>query len=214
MKLLPVVVLASVLWTCQSGQQSDGSDAPPVLLTYFSTLAPADTLYFQLGSDPLADAREIPVPLLYETLDSVLFHQMGYMQDTAAMQFQARSIFPLDAEHDAALLALQEGWYDFQYLLLFDKPTGQFTGVAPVCEFYGGDGGQIRSESWLFFKEPPRLLTRYSERWLQMGTPQDPDEVRENFAETARLWEWTDGAWREVPVQDSSRWVKDFPVAW
>lgn len=211
--LCPVLLLLSLMG-CQSGQGESDHNAPPALLGYFTSMMPADTLHFFLDSDPLTEVREVPTPILYEALDSALFYQMGYLQDSAATQAQARGLFPLDAEHDAALLSLQEGWYAFQYLLIFDKTTNQFTHVTPVCEFYGGDGGQIRSESWLFFEDPPKLLSRYSERWLQMGTEDDPDEVLEKFHESVRLQEWLGLEWRKTPVVDSSRWIADFPVAW
>lgn len=196
---------------CQSGEQS--SEAP-ASLGYFTAMTPGDTLNFFLDSAPMPAVQEVPVAVLYSDFDSVLFFQMGYMQDTAAMKALAHGLFPLDAEHDAALLELQEGWFAFKYLLLFDKAANRYTQVTPVCEFYGGDGGQIRSESWLFLGYPPQLLTRFSERYLRMGTPEDPDEVQELFHETVQLKEWRGMDWQEAPVQDSIQWINDFPVKW
>lgn len=199
---------------CQPGDQGEDTSKASALLGYFTNFTPADTVHFLLDSAPMTAVQEVPVQALYSALDSVLFFQMGYMQDTAAMKALAHSRFPLDADHDAALLELREGWFAFKYLLIFNKSTGQFTRVTPVCEFYGGDGGQIRSESWLFFKEPSQVLTRFSERWLQMGTEEDPDNVQEKFHETMRLQEWAGMEWQEVSVSDSSLWVKNFPVQW
>lgn len=210
---LPLLAFLAIA-SCRTGEWHSETSETSALLAYFTPMTPADTLNLSLGNVPIPTEQEVPVPVLYGALDSALFYQMGYMQDTAAMKALAHVLFPLDAEHDAALLELQEGWFAFKYLLLFDKRANQFTHVTPVCEFYGGDGGQIRSESWLFFEDPPRLLTRFSERWLQMGTEGDPDDIQEKFHETAYLQEWLGVEWREVPVLDSSQWLRNLPVEW
>jgi len=202
-------------WGCHSGNSNIPVSIPPALLSYFTPVSPSDTLHFFFENDPSpSNAKEIPLPILYEALDSTLHREIGYDSEGTEITAWAHNLFPIDEHYDAALLEIQEFWYEFKYLLLFSKASNQFTGIIPVNEFYGGDGGQIRSESWLFFENTPKLLTRFSEHYLDMSAVGAGGDPKDLYAESVRLQEWQGSDFIDVPVRDSSRWIKDFVVKW
>lgn len=210
-----VLFLFSAGWSCHSGNRNSSPPHPLALLSYFTSISSSDTIHFSFGNDSLSpEAQKIPLSVLYEALDTVLHSEIGYAPEGTEITALGHYLFPVDEYYDAALLEIQESWYEFKYLLLFSKTSNQFTDIIRVNEFYGGDGGQIRSESWLFFETAPKLLTRFSEHYLDMseiGTGGDPTDL---YTESVRLQEWQNDYFVEVPVRDSSRWVKDFVVEW
>jgi hypothetical protein len=113
-----------------------------------------DTLHFFLTETPAG----VPLSdtLLRTILDSAQFESLHY--GTGEARFWALGQFPLTAGLSAGIVQTTEFWFGKQSLLVFDPRQPRCLAVVELAHFYGGDGGQTASESWLFRSHTPLQL--------------------------------------------------------
>lgn len=185
------------------------------LLPYFPDLGPGDTL-FVANDQSILYGDTIPNELLWAELDSVLLAQIAYGPDLGSLVAVARGYWPEDSLHRACLMQVEQYWWKFQYALIFDLDKDAFSGVQPLSEFYGGDGGQIATVSWVFDRDGDGdrdIVTRSSEHFLEMLN-MDEGEVKEHTTEEVYLWDWNGSGFEPVSKVDSAALVRAFPVEW
>ena len=184
--------------------------APTSLTSYLASfpIRPdwPETLHFFLADSlvgtPLSDT------LLKAVLDSAQFESLHF--GTGEARFSALGQFPLEEGFSAGVVQTEEFWFGKQSLLVFDIEKQKCLSVVELSHFYGGDGGQTASESWLFRgKSPLRLFVKTAEHGLT--PPNDPaDDLVEYLRESGQLFLWEAKQFRPVPNPDSLLFLEQF----
>ena len=202
-------LLLTVLTACSTTTNKEG---PAGLLKYFKEIPLSDTLRFEVSDNGAASSGDtIPTSFFFSQLETRLMNDIQYLDNSGEVQVFGLNRFPLDENTEAYLVDLRQHWYQHQSLFLFDKTAGAFTKRITVADFYGGDGGQILTGSWLFDydKDGSKDLVRQEiEHWLVMGG----EEPRDTTVEHAALLLWKKGQFVASPVQDPAALVRDFPI--
>ena len=183
----------------------------PVLSRFPALSALPDTLHGFLsdstGGIALSDT------LLKTVLDSVQFASLHF--DTGEAQFRALGQFPFAHGLRAALLRTEEFWFGKLSLLIFDPGQQKCLDVVELSHFYGGDGGQTASESWLFVSPAPRLFVKTAEHGFSPSEVPDA-EPQEYLHESGQLFVWAATGFQPVPNPDSLLFLQKFKMhrAW
>lgn len=201
-------VTLAFLYSCTPKHSADFS-----LASQFPLVPLQDTLHLefpdedasaQLG-DTLAQA------LFFQTLDTLLL-PIEYLADSSSCAAFALQRFELNDQYDACLVQINQFWFKHQSILLFDKTQQKFTQRITVAEWYGGDGGQLLTGSWLFDydqdgdKDLIRRVIEHSSR------PNEEGGLEEKIVESAELLLWEKNAWVKVEVKDETGLIQKYPI--
>jgi len=210
-----MVIIGAIGCQNQTPSSPAGTAAPePELLSFFEEMGPGDTLFVGYDQE-MAGADSIPVPMLWMGMDSMLLQQIAYGPDSSTMVARGEGRWVQDSANTACLMRVDQFWWKFQYALIYDRQKGVFTGIQPLAEFYGGEGGQVATVSWLFDRDGDGdrdIISRTSEHFLEMLS-EDAEPV-EHISEEVYVWEWTNGGFQPVAGIDSAALVKAWPVEW
>mgnify|MGYP007037737597 CR=1 FL=1 len=210
---LLLFLLAALMALFASCKQTTLSKAPR-LFAYFPTEKPCDTLHMEIYQDGDAPiiGKSIPNKLFFETVPKKFLKEVDYVVDSSsAQQVLGRSHFALDERTEAYWVEIRQFWFHHHDLLVYDKKRKIFTDRITVAELYGGDGGQILTESWLFDYDgdgKKDLLRRELSHSIIPGE----DTVLERNEEAATLLLWKNGRFEEQFVQDTAKIFKQFPI--
>lgn len=188
----------------------------PALLAFFQQAPVAGTLRFEIteeGAGAPVSGDTIPNALFFTSLPAAWLEEIDYIADSAQALVLAGQRFPLDDSTDACLVDIRQFWFQHQSLLLYHKPRQTFAARITVAEWYGGEGGQDLTGSWLtdYDGDGDKDLIR---RQIQHSSRPVGDEVVEDFYESAEILLWKNGKFEEEPVTDTAALVKRFPIAW
>lgn len=148
--------------------------------------------------------------LLKTVLDSVQFESLHY--GTGDAHFWALGQFPFAEGLSAGLLQTEEFWFGKQNLLIFDLQKQKCLAVVELSHFYGGDGGQTASESWLFrSKVPPQLFVKNAEHGFRLPKV-ETDEPQEYLQEYGQLFQWGAQQFQPLPNPDSLLFLQRYSM--
>jgi hypothetical protein len=166
-----------------------------------------DTMHFYLN--PSQEGVLLPDSLLQLVLTAEQHAQLHF--DTGEAQFWAQQQFTFVDGWQAYLVQTEEFWFKKLNLLLF-KPNGEkCAAVVTLAHFYGGDGGQTASESWLMRdKTAPLLFIKNAEHRLNI--PDGADTPVEHLHELGQFYQWKKRRFQPVPRPDVSQWLSKFPM--
>jgi hypothetical protein len=206
------LLIFSALWIHCAGEKA-GSEGAAGLVDQFPDRTPGDTLF--IGLDEGWDGDTISHTLIWAELDSVLLAQLSPDPDSLSMLFMANGSWMQDSLHRVCLLNVEQSWWQFRFLLVYDQERQAFVRVEPVAMFYGGDGGQTASSSYLFDHDGDGdrdLLVRTADHGIRMS---EEGEAMEWMEEGGHLRDWSNGAFRDAPMPlDSAAVVEGFGVVW
>ncbi|MCB0634565.1 MAG: hypothetical protein R2824_29920 [Saprospiraceae bacterium] len=215
MKYTHCITLAALLLTlfaCRSGAKEP--TAAQELYAMFESREAADTIHLTLDSVENGSYPKIAPKLFLEAIDSSLYEKMIYMADTFDFRAQVEWKIALDQDHDACLMRLFENWWQFKYLLVYSRSTSNFVDLVPVAYLFGGDGGQVVGEGWLYDLETrPTIVIPQQEhqlRWLDFDA-EEPEIINTRYIS---LLQWVDGEFGVVPIQDTSQYIQIYPSVW
>jgi len=210
------VLLLCGLSACNKKGEQQSAD--PALLAYFKPMPVADTLLLELPGADVAEAAgdTIPNALFFTALDTAWLGEIAYLADSAQAVVFGRGRFSLSENHDGCLVDIQQNWFRHQSLLVYDRQRHTFTDRVTVAEWYGGDGGQVLTGSWLLDVDgdgKKDLVRREIEHWLVM---QDDAEPLDKTEQNAALLLWKAGQFVPSPTADTAGLVQRFPIrsAW
>ena len=185
------------------------------LFGYFKPVTASDTLVFEvdLGDNvPTTSGDTIPNALFFSVLDSALLAEISHLADSASAVVLARQRFPITDEVEACLVDIRQSWFQHQSLLLYNHQQCKFTNRVTVAKFFGGDGGQMLTGSWLFDYDRDGhkdLVCRVIEHILR---PDDNGEAIDESFESAMLLAWRQDRFVEQPLSDTMLVVKRYPI--
>lgn len=209
MKFLPILPLFILLLSACHEPVSKQSKS---LSDYFKEMPAADTMRFELPeNEELTAGDTIPNGLFFSQLETHLMNDVNYLDDSDELKVIGRFRFPLTENVEAWLVEMHQHWFKNQSLFLFDKTKKAFTERQTVAEFYGGDGGQILTGSWLLDVDGDGrkdLVRREIEHWLLL----DGEEPRDTTTARAALLLWKNERFEPVQVQDSAALIRRFPI--
>lgn len=212
-KVLLAVLLLSGIAACQPRQEQKTSE--PALLAVFPTLTLPDTLHLEVSSvdtDEVAPGISISNGLFFTALDTAWLQDIGHVADSSEALVYGKGHFPIADGFDAYWVEIRQHWFKHQSLLVYDKQRRVLTDRITVAEWYGGEGGQILTGSWLFDyngDEQKDLVLREIEHAMQML---ENGEVIESNTERAKLLAWQKDRFVISETADSLELVRRFPI--
>ena len=214
--LFPKKITLFVLLSYSVSCDQPVKNPEPALLSFFQKTAVSDTLRFEIaedGADAPTYGDTIPSRLFFTALPAAWLEEIDYVADSTQALVLGRQRFPLDDSTDACLADIRQFWFQHQSLLLYNKQRRAFTARITAAEWYGGEGGQDLTGSWLtdYDGDGDKDLIR---RQIQHSSRPDGDEVREDFYESAEILLWKNGRFVPEPVTDTAAVVKRFPLQW
>ena len=139
-----------------------------------------DSIALMLESFPIEERLEIWAEIEPEKRLSVLLSLRHDPRETIIdaieygtgdAKYQAHQKFFLDENHLACIINGTESWFKNQSLLIFDKENKSFKDAMILSQFYGGDGGQIVTESWIYTENGKKHLYQIESSHFSLLTP-------------------------------------------
>ncbi len=184
--------------------------APPSFPDDFP-LVTGDTLLFAV-QEPREDT--LPAASFFAQVPDSLLRNINHILETGDPLISHKRRFPLDENHDGLAVNINVFWFISQCILVWDKQTHQVTGLFPAAEFYGGEGGQVRRQSWLMNTPGggKELIVRDSQHALILN--ETGDDATDVYDESVSRYRWQNGAFRQTAVADSAALIRRFGVDW
>lgn len=213
-KTLPALfaVVSFGIFACQTAKEQQAAEFP--FLKKFKEKPVTDTMRFEVNfkdagtvlGDTLQNAQ------FFASLDTAWLPAIENVADTSEAAVLANGHFALNEDYDAYLVDIGWNWFKHQSLLVYDKQKHVFTDRVTLTEWYGGDGGQVLTGSYLLDvdgdgqKDIVQREIDHSMVMMEDGEPKD------NTAESASLLKWKDGHFVASPTIDTADLVKRFPI--
>lgn len=207
-----VAMLATVFTIGCKDNNPQKKPAEKAVVDYFPAMDLADTMRFEVFPDgDTSGAVRIPTSAFFRKMPTRLMNEIQYFDNTAPLYVYARGRFPFAEGKEALLADLRQNWYQHQSLFIYDSAIDSITARSTVAEFYGGDGGQITTGSYLLDLDGDGdrdLVRREVERWIDTSG----GEAVENVAHHVSVFHWQDGNFIEAPIADSAALIAAFPI--
>lgn len=174
--------LMILLAACQTSKSLQASK----MLAYFHPKPVSDTLHIEIDLEHNFKEDTIPNRVFFSSIPKPLLDQIDYLADSSQALVLARMQFPLNEEITAYWVEIRQFWFQHHSLFLYNQNTQKFTDRITVAEWYGGDGGQVLTGSWIFdFDGDGRKdIIR---REIQHSSSLNGEEVQEFLEENASL---------------------------
>ena len=206
--LWPVFLLLMLFGACQHPVKTK----EPNLLSYFPPFTPGDTLHVEIATEiDEASGTIIPSPIFFKQVPAALLERVSYLDDSTEALVYGRQQFPIDNNTTACWVEVRQFWFQHQALLLYDKRKKVITDMITLAEWYGGDGGQILTGSWLFDYDGDgkKDLVR---REIEHHTEINGEEWTEHINQSASLLLWKNGKFMETSLIDTTALIKHYPI--
>lgn len=192
---------------CRSATQRPSTE----LLAYFKPLLQQDTLHIEVADETPSPRDTIPNQLFFSQIPITLLQPIDYLADPSQAVVLSKQQFALDKNISAYWVEIRQFWFQHHSLFLYDKAKRQFTDRVTVAEWYGGDGGQVLTGSWIFdFNgDGKKDIVR---REIQHSIILNDEEPLEQLYESASLLIWKNGRFTDTLFQDTATLVRRFPI--
>lgn len=181
------------------------------LLAYFQSQPLGDTLHIEISNEDPTAGDTIPNQLFFTHIPAALLQQIDYLADSSQAVVLSRQKIDLDHNIAAYWVEIRQFWFQHHSLFLYNASKKTFTDRITVAEWYGGDGGQVLTGSWIFdFNgDGKKDIVR---REIQHSMIPTEDEPLEQIQESASLLLWKNGRFENTPFQDTTAMIQRFPI--
>lgn len=210
--VLPGIILLIGGYACGTKNIQQQQAAVSGLYGQFEEMVLTDSLNIGLGFGEEVNTP-IGAPELLQVFSDSQLQQIYFQYDSVVTQAYGVGKFPLDANREACLLRMTEGWWVFLGMAVYDTQKQEFIGLYPLVSLEGGDGGQEVQESWLLLDPEGRVATimiHQMGRWIEMLE----DDVVEHRVHAFERRRWNGSGFEIETLSDSARLVKAFPIDW
>ncbi len=206
-----LIILPAFFFTACNQAQHPQTAAERSLESYFKSIPASDTMRFEVVDENWSAAGDtLPNGLFFSQMETRIMNHVPYFDNSGELIVKAESRFPLSDSVEAYLVNMIQGWYRHQSLFVYDQKKKEFTDRLTVADFYGGDGGQILTGSYLLDYDgdgDKDIVHREIEHWMDVSGEEPIDKL----AETAALLLWNGASFKAAEV-DSAALVKGFPI--
>jgi hypothetical protein len=205
-------LLLAAMTACR--QVKEPQTGKTALFAAFQPMAAPERIEIDLSPDGEAKppGDSIANALFFASLDANWLREIEQVADSTESKVYSAGRFALDQGFDACLVDIRRHWFRHVSLLVYDKQQQTFTDRLTVAGWYGGDGSQILTGSWLADIDgdgKKDLIRREIEHALRM---QDNGEPLETTTERGGWLRWKEGRFLAAPTTDSSDLIKRFPI--
>jgi hypothetical protein len=171
---------------------------------------PSDTLHIEVSTEQ-DRLNTIPNAIFFKAVPAALLQDISYIADSSDALVLGRQYFPLNDSITAFWVEISHLWFQHHSFLLYNKRRQVFTDRITLAEWYGGDGGQILTGSWVFDYDgdgKKDILRRQIQHSIEFteGEPQEHTE------ELLTLLLWKKDRFVEKTVPDTAMILKRFPI--
>ena len=213
MPLLSQCLFLATIALLAACQQPVLTKTTPEIAAYFHPLPACDTLHVEIAaeSDGPVVGDTIPNRLFFNVVPAALMQEIDYLADSSQALVLGRQYFALNDSITAYWVEIRQFWFQHHALLLYNKSRNTFTERVTLAEWYGGEGGQILTGSWLFDYDGDgqKDIVR---REIQHSMTPTEGEPLERLEEGATLLLWKNGRFMETPLQDTAAVIKRYPI--
>ncbi|MGK0389126.1 MAG: hypothetical protein ACI94Y_001862 [Maribacter sp.] len=203
-----VIILAS----CSSPTPSPVPDLPSeVFMQLFPTADNDSSTVFHFYNTEDEIATPFTDSLLRTALSDGMIEAIEY--GTGDAKHQAKQKFDLDEKHLACIINSTESWFINQSLLTYVHETNSFRDAMTISQFYGGDGGQIVTESWIYTDNDKKYLYQIESSHAMIMTD-DSGEPEKVIEEHSQLYIWTENVFTKIAQEDSLALAQRFQLKW
>lgn len=186
------------------------TSAQEYLLNAFPTVKMVEgPLHFYNIEDDIEES--LGDSIVEKALSESLLEKIGFQ--TGDTKYETIMQYSLGDNYTACILNANESWYKQQSLLLYNNSKKVFEDVVSLSQFYGGDGGQIVIESWLYTEGEEYFLYQKesSHAMVLVDTSSEPEEF---LSESSSLYKWKGNSFESIGMKDSVALAKRFELSW
>lgn len=181
------------------------------LLAYFQASPLGDTLHIEISNENPLAGDTIPNRLFFTSIPPALLAQIDYLADATQATVLSRKKFSLEGNISAYWVEIRQFWFQHHSLFLYDASKRLFTDRITIAEWYGGDGGQVLTGSWIFDYNGDGKKDIVRREIQHNMIPNDGEPVEQIF-ESASLLLWKKDHFKDTPFQDTAALVRRFPI--
>jgi hypothetical protein len=200
-------VVALVMFTACGAHKSFEK---PEIAAFFHPLSLADTLHVEVSTEP-DRLYTIPNSLFFKMMPANLLQDISFVPDSSMAEVYGKQYFSVDDSILVFIVEIRQFWFQHQSLFVYNNHLKNFTDRITLAEWYGGDGGQNLTGSWIFDYDHDGRKDIVRQE-IQHSITLDGEETVERSSASVDVLLWKKGHFVPQPLRDSASVIRRFPI--